>query len=173
MKTAYKNMRDFWLDVKNLENKRGVLEIGPDKISAAGVEMAVDDNGTLKYVFVATNSLGDSSFYFENNSKSGLGGMIGGHGNKDLQDAAAHLLVHASRLTGKMTALKVGEILPEPISHEDVCLFAVSKDKIFYVHVRHDQVCHPENPFYPMFAYSQQVIGHFRKEQENRPPAQA
>ena len=33
MKQAYMNMRNFWLDVKNLENRKGVIEIGPDEIS--------------------------------------------------------------------------------------------------------------------------------------------
>ena len=80
MKQSYKNMRDFWLDVKNLENRKGVLEVGPDKISVAGVEMAVPDGDSVKYLFLATNSLGDSSLYFENNSKSGIGG--GSRGNR-------------------------------------------------------------------------------------------
>ena len=48
MKQSYKNMRDFWLDVKNLENRKGVMEIGPDKISVAGVEMAVPDGEEIK-----------------------------------------------------------------------------------------------------------------------------
>ena len=43
MKQAYKNMRDFWLDVKNLENRKGIIEIGPDKICVAGIEMVFLD----------------------------------------------------------------------------------------------------------------------------------
>ena len=69
MKQSYKNMRDFWLDVKNLENRKGVIEVGADKISVAGVEMSFEDGTETKHLFLATNSLGDSSLYFENNSK--------------------------------------------------------------------------------------------------------
>lgn len=173
MKTAYKNMRAFWLDLKNLENRHGILEIGPDKIAVAGVEMAVDDSGTLKYVFVGTNSLGDTSFYFENNSKSGIGGIIGANGNQDLQNAAAHLLAYASKLTEKMTAVPAGSELPEPLSDQDVCLFALSKEKLFYIHVKQSQVRQPDHPFYPMFAYSQQTIGFFRQQQSSASAAQS
>ena len=173
MKTAYKNMRAFWLDITNLENHRGVLEIGPDKISIAGVEMAVEDNGVLKHVFVGTNSLGDSSFYFENNSKSGIGGIIGGNGNKDLQNAAAHMLAYASKLTSQMTALPSGSDLPYLASQQEVCLFALSKEKLFYTHVSSQEVRNPAHPFYPMFAYSQQTIGFFREQQMNEKSTQS
>ncbi len=106
MNKAYENMRAFWLDAKNVENRKDVIEIGPEKIVAAGVEMALADGNTIKHLLIATNSLGDSSLYFENNSKSGLGGMIGGHGNEPLQDAAAHMLAYAGKLTDKMTKLQ-------------------------------------------------------------------
>lgn len=151
-------MRDFWLDVKNLENRKGVMELGPDHISIAGVEIPVKDVLGVKYVFVATNSLGDSSFYFENNSKSGIGGMIGGHGNEKLQELAAHMLAHASKLTGKMNK---GTQLPSP-AEGNVQLFAVNKDTIFYMELPEAQARNPENEFYPVFAYSQQVIGAFK-----------
>ena len=113
MKQAYLNMRNFWLDVKNLENRKGVIEIGPDKISVAGIEMALPDGDEIKHLFLATNSLGDSSLYFENNSKSGLGGVIGGHGHEALQEAAARMLAHASKLTGEMTSVKAGGVVPQ------------------------------------------------------------
>ena len=38
MNKAYENMRNFWLDVKNLENRKGIMELGADKISVAGVK---------------------------------------------------------------------------------------------------------------------------------------
>lgn len=161
MKEAYKNMRQFWLDASNLSNRKGVLEIGPDKIVAAGLEMPFEDGNTLKYVFLGTNSLGDSSFYVENNSPSGLGGIIGGHGNEKLQTAAAHLLAYASKLTGQMTALPAKRDLPA-CGPGEVCLFAVSNEKIFYKHLPETDARNPENPFYPMYAYGQQTIGFFR-----------
>lgn len=158
MNKSYKNMRDFWLDVKNLENRKGVIELGPDHISVAGVEIPVKDALGIKYVFVATNSLGDSSFYFENNSKSGIGGMIGGHGNENLQELAARMLAHASKLTDKMTQ---GKELPPP-AEGNVQLFAVNKEGVFYKELPETQARNPENEFYPVFAYSQQVIGAFK-----------
>ena len=72
MNKAYQNMRNFWLDAKNMENRKGAIEIGPEKIIAAAVEMTLADGAQQKHLLIATNSLGDSSLYFENNSKSGL-----------------------------------------------------------------------------------------------------
>ena len=169
MKQAYKNMRAFWLDAKNLENRKGVIEIGADKIVAAGVEMAVSDGEEVKYVLVATNSLGDSSFYFKNNSKRGLSGFVGGHGNEALQQAAARMLAHASKLTAQMT-LADGQLLPAPEQGGQVVIFALSKEKLFFTQVDESLVRNPENPFYPVFAYSQQVIGHFSRQGMSQKP---
>ncbi len=165
MNKAYENMRGFWLDVKNLENRKGIMELGADKISIAGVEMPVADGQNVKYLLIATNSLGDSSLYFENNSKSGLGGMIGGHGNEKLQEIAAHMLAHASKLTGQM---EKSAQLPaaEP---GNITLFAVAKDQIFYKELPEAQARDPQNPFYPMFAYSQQLVGAFRAQTQENP----
>ena len=162
MKQAYSNMRSFWLDVKNLENRRGVIELGADKIAVAGVEMALADGNQVKHLFLATNSLGDSSLYFENNSKSGLGGVIGGQGHEALQNAAAHMLAYASKLTAQMQALPAGSPLPPPSGDGQVRLFAVSKEKLFHLELKETEARNPENPFYPFFAYSQQTLGFFR-----------
>lgn len=169
MKSSYKNMRAFWLDAKNLENRKGVIEIGPEKIVAAGVEMAVADGTSVKYVLVATNSLGDSSFYFENNSKSGLGGFVGGHGNAPLQEAAARMLAHASKLTAQMTPVN-GQDLPAPTQSGHVVIFALSKEKLFFKELAETDARNPENDFYPVFAYSQQVIGHFSTQSAAQKP---
>lgn len=166
MKESYKNMRAFWTDVTNLENRKGVLEIGPDHISVAGVEMAFNDGKETKHLFLATNSLGDSSLYFENNSKSGIGGMIGGHGNEALQTAAAHMLGHASRLTRQMERVPAGTLLPAPTGAGYVRLFAVNKESIFHTELKEEQARDPQNPFYPFFAYSQQTLGLFRTQQD-------
>lgn len=173
MKQAYKNMRDFWLDIKNLENRKGIIEIGPDKICVAGIEMVFLDGTDKKHLFLATNSLGDSSLYFENNSKSGLGGVIGGHGHEALQTAAAHMLAHASKLTGNMTAEPAGTELPAPTGPEYVRLFAVSKEKLFHAEIKEADARNPENAFYPFFAYSQQTIGFFRAQESQATTGEA
>lgn len=165
MNKAYENMRGFWLDVKNLENRKGIMELGADKISIAGVEMPVADGAHIKYLLIATNSLGDSSLYFENNSKSGLGGMIGGHGNEKLQEIAARMLAHASKLTDKM---EKSTQLP-PAQPGNVTLFAVAKDQIFYKELPEAQARDNQNPFYAMFAYSQQLVGAFRAQTQENP----
>lgn len=165
MNKAYENMRNFWLDIKNLENRKGIMELGADKISVAGVEMPVPDGNQTKYLLVATNSLGDCSLYFENNSKSGLGGMIGGHGDEKMQTVAAHMLAHASKLTAQMSA---DEKLPVPAAG-CVRLFAVAKNKIFHIELPEAEARNAQNPFYPMFAYSQQLIGSFRAQAQEHP----
>ena len=162
MKQAYVNMRNFWLDVKNLENRNGVIEIGPDRIAVAGIEMALADGNAVKHLLLATNSLGDSSLYFENNSKSGLGGVIGIHGNEPLQNAAAHMLAYAGKLTDRMQAVPAGTELPAPSAPGKVRLFAVSKEKLFHTELSEAEARNPANPFYPFFAYSQQTLGFFR-----------
>lgn len=155
------------MDVNNLENRKGVIEIGPDGICVAGIEMAFTDEGHTKHLFLATNSLGDSSFYVENNSPSGLGGMIGGHGNEALQEAAAHMLAYAGKLTEKMTRLAAGQALPPPSSDQYVRLFAVSKTQLFHIEFKEEELRHPTHPFYPFFAYSQQTLGFFREQQSS------
>ena len=172
MKQAYVNMRNFWLDVKNLENRKGIIEVGPDGVCVAGIEMAFEDAGVTKHLFLATNSLGDSSLYVENNSPSGLGGVIGGHGNEALQDAAAHMLAYAGKLTEKMRAVPVGGELPPPSSAAHVRLFAVSKTKLFYSEFEENALRNPTHPFYPFFAYSQQTLGFFRQQQTQTPGPQ-
>lgn len=169
MKQAYLNMRNFWLDVKNLENRKGIIEIGPDGVCVAGIEMAFEDGDVTKHLFLATNSLGDSSLYVENNSPSGLGGMIGGHGHEKLQEAAAHMLAYAGKLTEKMTALPVGSDLPAPSSTEQVRLFAVSKTKLFHIEFKEEELRNSQHPFYPFFAYSQQTLGFFKEQQTQAP----
>ena len=165
MKKAYQNMRDFWLDVKNLENRKGVIEVGPDGICVAGIEMAFADGDEIKHLFLATNSLGDSSLYVENNSPSGLGGVIGGHGHEALQEAAARMLAYAGKLAAQMTKSPAGEKLPPPSSPEFVRLFAVSKTALFHTEFKEADLRNPEHPFYPFFAYSQQTLGFFRQQQ--------
>ena len=173
MNSAYQNMRNFWLDAANVETKHGVLEIGPDKIVSAGVEMALADGNQIKHLMVATNSLGDSSMYFENNSKSGLGGLIGGHTNEKLQEAAARMLAYGSKLTGQMTKITAGGNIPAPASAGQVVLWAVSKTALFYIQLAEESARQPENPFYPLFAYSQQVIGLFQTQDNSQAPANA
>ena len=162
-------MRAFWLDASNLENRKGIIEIGAEKIVAAGVEIAVADGTQIKHVLVATNSLGDSSFYFENNSPSGLGGFVGGNGNEALQQAAARMLAHASKLTAQMT-LAEGQLLPAPEQSGRVVIFALSKGKLFFTQLSEQDARKPDNPFYPVFAYSQQVIGHFSTQNAAQKP---
>ena len=41
MNKAYQNMRAFWLDAKNMQHRKGAIEIGPEKIVAAAVEMTM------------------------------------------------------------------------------------------------------------------------------------
>lgn len=170
MNKAYENMRNFWLGAKNMETRKGLLELGPAKIVTAGVEMALADGEKIKHLLIVTNSLGDSSLYFENNSKSGLGGMIGGHGNEPLQTAAAHMLGHAGKLTAQMQKIAAGTPLPAPSQAGQVVLFALSKEAVYYTELAEQDARNPENPFYPMFAYSQQVIGFFKTQE---PPANA
>lgn len=172
MNKAYANMRNFWLDVKNLDNRKGILEIGPEKIAIAGVEMTISDGKGIKHLMIATNSLGDCSLYFENNSKSGIGGMIGGHNSEKLQEAAARMLAHASKLTSQMQVVNKKE-WKELETVGMVRFFAVSKDKIFIFDLSEEKARNVDESFYPFFAYSQQMMSCFKEQASTSTTARA
>ena len=97
--------------------------------------------------------------------------MIGGHGNEPLQEAAAHMLAYAAKLTPQMTKLPAGSEVPPPSKAGKVCLIVVSKEAVFYKELAETEARKQDNPFYPMFAYSQQVIGLFKTQSPQEPPA--
>jgi hypothetical protein len=94
---------------------------------------------------------------------------VGGHGNEKLQETAARMLAHASKLTAQMT-LAEGQLLPASEESGQVVIFALSKTKLFFTQLSETDARNPENPFYPVFAYSQQVIGHFSAQNAAQKP---
>lgn len=161
MNESYKNMREFWLDVKNLENKAGVQGIGKDAICIAGCEFALKDNADiLKNIFIAGSVLGDASLYFENNSPAGIGGMLGG--GQKAKDIALKMINEAALLTAD---LQQAPTLAIPEEEDKVTLFAISKEKLFYITIPSDFARDPHNKFYKFYAYSQQLISAFSEAQ--------
>lgn len=165
MNQGYQAMRDFWLDVNNLRQKKEVPTLGERSICVAGAEMAAaDDNGKVKNLFIAASSLGNASVYFENNSPSGLGGFTGGASSGPVREKALLLMQAAATVAA---VLKETAMLPEQKDVSRVTLFAVSKDgKIYASEANESEVRNPEHPLYPFFAYTQQLFGAFRAEQE-------
>jgi hypothetical protein len=162
MNEAYKNMRGFWLDAENVENKKGVKGAGKDDIYIAGVEFSMPDHdGRVKNIIVAASVLGDASMYFENNSKSGIGGFIGG--GEDAKKITAALLREAAALAPSMQSSKELNIPSEP---GKVTLFAVTKGKIFFVERTAAEVSAKENDFFKFFSYTQQLISAFRAQDD-------
>ena len=172
MNNSYKAMREFWLDAKNLQHKQQVPTLGPCKICIAGIEMAAQDhNGKIKNLFLAASSLGNASMYFENNSASGLGGFTGGSSNGAVREKAKLLLQEAAAAADK---LPVVTVLPEQQNEQHVTLFTLSGDgELRAQDVAEAQVREASHPLYAFFAYTQQLLGAFRTEQEAaRHPAQ-
>lgn len=170
MNNAYKNMLDFWLDTDNLKNKNGFTPLGDHHICVGGVLMAAQlPQGGLRHLFVAASVLGDASFYFENNSASGLGGFMGVCDANDLKNKAFKLVHAAADRAGDMQETSV---LPEVTDPLNVLLFAVAPGKLFMRIMKETEARTPENPFYPFFAYSQQIISSF-KEDACQNPAQS
>lgn len=165
MSTAYKTMKDFWLDVKNLQHKREVPQLGEQKICVAGVEMAAEDHkGKIKNLMIAASSLGNASVYFENNSPSGIGGFTGGAAQGAVQEKAKLMMQEASLVAGQLQQV---DALPVQQDPEHVTLFTVSADgQIRAQDLYGTEARNPEHPFYAFFAYSQQLLGAFREEQE-------
>lgn len=166
MNKAYQTMRNFWLDVNNLQHKKEVPQLGAHKVCIAGVEMAAkDDAGNVKHVLIAASSLGNASVYFENNSASGLGGFTGGSSSGPVREKALRMIQTAAKLADK---LPVVEQVAEQNNPDMVTLFTVSAEgKWASTELKETDARLPENPFYGFFAYSQQLLGAFRQVQEN------
>ncbi len=161
MNESYKNMRNFWLDVKNLENKAGVKGIGKDDICIAGCEFALNDNdNNLKNIIIAGSVLGDSSIYYENNSPSGIGGMLGG--GEKAKEITLKMLNEAALVTQDMQ--QTAE-LAIPEEEGKVTLFAISKEKLFYIVIPTSFASDPQNKFYKFYAYTQQLVSAFKEAQ--------
>ena len=161
MKEAYRNMRNFWLDVKSFEGAKGLVPFGKEEIYAAGAEFCMpDNNNVLKNIIIAANALGDASMYFENNSSSGLGGFVG-QGHHTIKAASLDVLREADKMIYAMQPVKD---LP-PSVHCKVTLFAVSKKTIFYAQFEEEQLRNPQNIFYPFFATTQLLISAFKAQE--------
>ena len=158
MNKAYQTMRDFWLDVKNLQHKNEVPQLGPHKVCVAGVEIsALDHNGVLKHFLIAASSLGNASIYFENNSPSGIGGMTGGATSGPVREKALRMLQAAAQVADKLPVVAQWQ---DSANSEEVILFVVSADgALRAVQLPNEQVRNPENMYYRFFAYSQQLLG--------------
>lgn len=161
MNESYKNMRDFWLDVKNLENKKGVQP--KDGIYVAGCELALEDSAKkLKNILIAASVLSNSSMYFENNSPSGLGG-IAGSPNPKSKELALKVIDESVLMLNSMQSAPA---LPPPSANAKVVLFAVAKDKVYFKEDDDATLRDPKNPFYKFFAYTQQLVSAFRETEE-------
>ncbi len=92
MTSAFENMRAFWLDSNNFKNKDNQET---PLASVCGKEFCMLDHYQKpKKVFIAASYLGNASMYFENNSKSGIGGFIGNN-SKEIKNAAFEFLKEA------------------------------------------------------------------------------
>ena len=165
MNKAYHTMREFWLDVNNLQHKKEVPQLGKEKICVAGVEMAAaDEQGETKRILIVASSLGNASLYFENNSPSGLGGMTGGAASGPIRDKALRM-VRAASMAGENLQEVIG--MPSEVVPGTVTLFAVTAEgKLRAAKLLESDVRKTDHALYEFFAYSQQLLGAFRNEQE-------
>ncbi len=165
MNKAYQTMREFWLDVNNLQHKKEVPQLGKEKICVAGVEMAAaDEKEETKRILIVASSLGNASLYFENNSPSGLGGMTGGAASGPIREKALRMMRAAS-----MAGDELQEVIAMPAEAVEgtVTLFAVTAEgKLRAAKLLEADVRKEDHSLYEFFAYSQQLLGAFRTEQE-------
>lgn len=159
MNNAYKNMRGFWLDINNLENKKDIKGEGKDKILVAGLEYCMaDSEGKIKNIILAASVLGNASLYFENNSPAGIGGMIAGN-NEEVKKAALNFINAGAEMTDKMMP---SSILPEPEEVNKITLFTINKEHTFFITLDELAARDTRNDFYKFYAYSQQLISALR-----------
>jgi len=165
MNKPYETMRRFWMDATNLKHKQEVPLLGDKKICVAGVEMAaLDKQGALKHILIVASSLGNASVYFENNSPSGIGGFTGGGSNGPVKEAAQHLMQAAADAGAQLPEVAQVSVNDNPA---EVSLFALAENAAVYAaRVAETEVRKAEHPLYAFFAYTQQLLGAFRAEQE-------
>lgn len=168
MTSAFENMRAFWLDCNNFKTKDTKEE---PTICVCGIEFCMLDHYQKpKKVFIAASFLGNASMYFENNSKSGIGGFIG-ENSKQVKQAAFNFLKEAQTCLKNMAKK---ESLPLPSEIGKITLFILGRDGLFAHTESEDSLRDKNNSFYKFFAASQHLIGVFRWQQENsQKPAQA
>lgn len=164
MKEAYKNMRNFWLDVQNFREDKKIAPFGEHEIYAAGAEFCMPDhNNVLKNIIIAANAIGDASMYFENNSPSGLGGFLG-QGHPKIKAASSEVIKEAAEMLYAMQPVKE---LPASENCK-VTLFVVAKENIFYAQFEEAQLRNPHNIFYKFFATTQLLISAFREQEADK-----
>ena len=168
MTSAFENMRAFWLDANNFKTKDNQET---PQVSVCGIEFCMLDHYQKpKKVFIAASHLGNASMYFENNSKSGIGGVIGAD-TKEMKNAIFNFLKEAQNCQKNMQKV---DTLPLPSEIGKITLFIIGKDGIFSYTEKEETLRDKNNLFFKFYAESQHLIGVFRLQQENQEnPAQA
>ena len=168
MTSAFENMRAFWLDIDNFKNKDN-QEM--PAICVCGIEFCMLDHYQKpKKVFIAASYLGNASMYFENNSKSGIGGFIGNN-SKEIKEASFNFLKEAQLCQKNMAKT---ETLPLPTETGKITLFTIGKEGIFTFTENEESLRDKNNLFYKFYMASQHLIGVFRLQQDTQQkPAQA
>lgn len=164
MNRAYKDKRIFWHNLKNF-NKPMVKYFGIDEIVVAGAEFNMCDScGHCRNLFVAVNSSGDSGFYYEKDSKNGIGQIIGKH-NQTFNYIINNFLSEISELTYNMDICKT---LPKPPELNFINFFALGYKGYFYKMLTYDEVHCKEHPYYLLFTYIQFLLSEMRKTEISR-----
>lgn len=168
MTSAFENMRAFWLDANNFKTKD---TNETPATCVCGIEFCMLDHYQKpKKVFIAASYLGNASMYFENNSKSGIGGFIG-NTSKEIKEASFNFLKEAQECQKNMTKK---DSLPLPTEIGKITFFAIGKDGLFTFTEKEESLRDKNNLFYKFYMASQHLIGVFRLQQDNQQkPAQA
>jgi len=165
MNTAYRNMRNFWLHESIADRKADFPVLGQNQISIAGAEFCMyDGHNIIKNIFTAASTLKDASLYFENNSPSGLGGIIGLPDREDLRAPLTAMLDAAAKISGRMDIVKT---LP-PAKVFYTTFFAVSKKHLYAIQLSNDECMRKNAPFGRFFITAQNMISAFRTADEKK-----
>ncbi len=128
MNKAYINKRLFWYNLKNFD-KAGIKSFGIDEILIAGAEFNMCDScGHFRNLFIAANSQGDSGFYYEKDSKAGIGQITCEH-SPMFGHIIHNFLNEAADLTYNMDHYKT---LPNPPRLNCINFFALGRKGNFY-----------------------------------------
>ncbi|WP_428898411.1 hypothetical protein Dip518_000604 [Parelusimicrobium proximum] len=169
MNQSYRNMRNFWIHEVKHEKKVSFPQIGPQDIIIAGSEFVMADaDGKLKHIFIAANSLGDVSMYFENNSPSGIGALMGGEAQEQFKGKGVVMIAAAAAVSHDME--KVFELPAAQARY--TTFFAVSKGHLYVKQIQNTEVLRQDHPFHPFMDAGDKLISAFRITEE-KPQADA
>lgn len=158
---SYDKVRSQWFSKPLNKRTTNPVYIGKSKVEAVGMEFIIAQSSDSKKAIVLAGATGDASIYFQSNNAQGVGGYIGGISHKAIAKAAIEMVTIASRHTQLMG------LTPDfpYVSPGNVRFIVLTKDGMYSIEVKEQEVIKKEHPFFDLYSAGQQVITAYRESQ--------